>query len=48
MVDVISVNAFGYELGALKKFSIGVEEPVCTAVKDFPKRGVMVGQDFPF
>lgn len=49
MVDVVSVNCFGYRLGALKKFAVGEEEVLCTAVEDFPKRGVMVTQTtFPF
>lgn len=42
MGDVIATSMHGYGLGALRKWTEGVEEPLSTAISDFPKRGVFV------
>jgi hypothetical protein len=42
MVDIIVTSSHGYRLGALSKWATGVEEPLVTAVADFPKRGIIV------
>ena len=42
MVDVITTSSHGYRLGALSKWASGVEEPLSTAIGDFPKRGILV------
>jgi len=42
MVDIIVTSSHGYRLGALSKWAAGVEEPLSTAIGDFPKRGVLV------
>jgi hypothetical protein len=46
MVDTIVSSSNGYRLGALGKWASGVEEPLSTAIGDFPKRGILVGHSF--
>jgi hypothetical protein len=46
MVDVIVTSSHGYRLGALSKWGAGAEEPLSTAIGDFPKRGILVGSYF--
>jgi hypothetical protein len=46
MVDIIVTSSHGYRLGGLRKWAAGVEEPLVTAVGDFPKRGVLVSPQF--
>ncbi|KAL1746232.1 cytochrome P450 [Schizophyllum fasciatum] len=41
MVDVIVTSSYGCRLGALKKWALGVEDALCTAISDFPKRGIL-------
>ncbi|KIM73902.1 hypothetical protein PILCRDRAFT_717573 [Piloderma croceum F 1598] len=41
MVDIIVTSSHGYRLGALSRWATGVQEPLVTAVGDFPKRGVL-------
>ncbi|KAL1729417.1 cytochrome P450, partial [Schizophyllum commune] len=41
MVDVIVASSYGCRLGALKKWALGVEDALCTAISDFPKRGIL-------
>ncbi|KAH7921089.1 cytochrome P450 [Leucogyrophana mollusca] len=41
MVDVIIASSHGYRQGALSKWIVGVEDPLSTAISDFPKRGVL-------
>jgi len=42
MVDVMVASTFGYRLGALAKWAMGIEVPLSTAINDFPKRGILV------
>jgi hypothetical protein len=42
MVDVMTETLFGYRLGALAKWAAGAEDPLSTAIHDFPKRGLLV------
>ncbi len=42
MVDVVSASSFGYHVGALSKWVMDAEDPLVTAIGDFPKRGVLV------
>jgi len=42
MVDVVSASSFGYHVGALSKWAMDGEDPLVTAIGDFPKRGVLV------
>ena len=42
MVDIISTTVYGFQHGALRNLSMGIEDPLSTAVYDFPKRGVIV------
>ena len=44
MVDVIVASSYGCRLGALKKWALGVEDALCTAISDFPKRGILVSR----
>lgn len=46
MFDVVAMNAYGCHVGALKNLSKGIEQPLCTAVEDFPKRGIIVSDNF--
>ncbi|KAI0307004.1 cytochrome P450 [Multifurca ochricompacta] len=41
MVDIASVSSFGYRVGALNKWAIDAEDPLVTAIGDFPKRGIL-------
>ncbi|EGO02344.1 hypothetical protein SERLA73DRAFT_178240 [Serpula lacrymans var. lacrymans S7.3] len=41
MVDVIVSSSYGYRLGALSKWIVGAEDPLSTAIGDFPKRGTL-------
>ncbi len=42
MVDVVSASSFGYHVGALSKWAMDAEDPLVTAIGDFPKRGILV------
>lgn len=42
MVDIMSMTIYGFHHGALRNLSLGIEDPLSTAVYDFPKRGVIV------
>lgn len=42
MVDVTIFSLFGYRLGAMNKWTLGAEDPLSTAINDFPIRGVLV------
>ena len=44
MVDVASASSFGYRVGALSKWATDAEDPLVTAIGDFPKRGILVCQ----
>ncbi|KAF5364054.1 hypothetical protein D9756_000128 [Leucocoprinus leucothites] len=39
MVDVMVSSSYGYRLGAVTKWAMDVEDPLSTAINDFPKRG---------
>ncbi|EAU82615.2 cytochrome P450 11B1 [Coprinopsis cinerea okayama7 len=41
MVDVMTETLFGYRLGALGKWAMDAEDPLSTAINDFPKRGIL-------
>ncbi|KAI0053770.1 cytochrome P450 [Auriscalpium vulgare] len=41
MVDIISVSSFGYHVGAVSKWATVAEDPLATAIGDFPKRGIL-------
>jgi hypothetical protein len=47
MVDIMSMTIYGSHHGALKNLSMGIEDPLSTAVYDFPKRGVIVRFPMP-
>jgi len=42
MVDIMSMTIYGFHHGALRNLTLGIEDPLSTAVYDFPKRGVIV------
>jgi hypothetical protein len=42
MADVMASSSFGYRLGAVGKWTMDVEDPLSTAISDFPKRGILV------
>jgi len=42
MVDIMSMTIYGFQHGALKNLSLGIEDPLSMAVYDFPKRGIIV------
>ena len=42
MVDIIIASSHGYRQGALRKWILGVEDPMATAIADFPKRAIIV------
>ncbi|KAF9035857.1 cytochrome P450 [Panaeolus papilionaceus] len=41
MVDVVVSSSFGYRLGAVGRWAMDVEDPLSTAINDFPKRGIL-------
>ncbi|KAF9528062.1 cytochrome P450 [Crepidotus variabilis] len=41
MVDVVTASCFGHRLGAVGRWAMGVEDPLSTAINDFPKRGIL-------
>ncbi|PPQ73825.1 hypothetical protein CVT26_012140 [Gymnopilus dilepis] len=41
MVDVVVSSLFGYRLGAVGRWAMDVEDPLSTAINDFPKRGIL-------
>ncbi|KAI0068521.1 cytochrome P450 [Artomyces pyxidatus] len=41
MVDIISASSFGYHVGAVSKWTKNSEDPLSTAIGDFPKRGIL-------
>lgn len=43
MADVVTASSFGYCIGALSRWSVGIEDPLVSAIGDFPKRGILVG-----
>ncbi|KAI0034366.1 cytochrome P450 [Vararia minispora EC-137] len=43
MVDVVTSVSFGCHVGALAKWAMDAEDEFCTAVGDFPKRGMLRG-----
>jgi hypothetical protein len=42
MVDVFVASSYGYRVGALGRWAGGVEDVLCTAIHDFPIRGIIV------
>ena len=42
MADVVSASSFGYSIGAVSRWAVDVEDPLVTAIGDFPKRGILV------
>lgn len=42
MADIVVSSSFGYRLGAVGKWAMDVEDPLSTAINDFPKRGILV------
>jgi hypothetical protein len=42
MADVVISSCFGYRLGAVSRWAMDIEDPLSTAIKDFPKRGILV------
>jgi hypothetical protein len=42
MVDAVVSSSYGYRLGAVSKWAMDVEDPLSTAINDFPKRGILV------
>ncbi len=42
MADVVSASSFGCSIGALSRWAFDVEDPLVTAIGDFPKRGILV------
>lgn len=42
MVDVAVSTSYGYRLGAVHKWALSTEDPLSTAIHDFPKRGILV------
>ena len=44
MVDAVVALSHGYRLGAVTKFAMDVEDPLSTAINDFPKRGILVSK----
>ncbi|KAF9023114.1 cytochrome P450 [Hymenopellis radicata] len=41
MVDVGVSTSYGYRLGAVHKWALNSEDPLSTAIHDFPKRGIL-------
>ncbi|KAF5321063.1 hypothetical protein D9619_000139 [Psilocybe cf. subviscida] len=41
MLDALVSSCFGYRLGAVGKWAMDVEDPLSTAINDFPKRGIL-------
>ncbi|KAG6915908.1 hypothetical protein DXG01_009278 [Tephrocybe rancida] len=41
MVDAVVSSSYGYRLGAVSKWAVDVEDPLSTAINDFPKRGII-------
>ncbi|KAG5349201.1 hypothetical protein C0989_005285 [Termitomyces sp. Mn162] len=41
MVDAVVSFSYGYRLGAVSKWAVNVEDPLSTAINDFPKRGII-------
>ncbi|TFK33197.1 cytochrome P450 11B1 [Crucibulum laeve] len=41
MVDLVVLSSYGYRLGAVSKWAMDVEDPLSTAISDFPKRGIL-------
>lgn len=42
MVDVVVSTSYGYRINAVKKWGTDNEDPLSTAIGDFPKRGILV------
>lgn len=47
MVDIISTTVFGRFPGSLDNWAKNIQDPLATAVYDFPKRGIMVSRSRP-
>jgi hypothetical protein len=47
MVDVFVASSYGYSVGALGKWAADVEDALCTAIHDFPIRGIIVSAIVP-
>ncbi|KAF8627933.1 hypothetical protein AX17_006088 [Amanita inopinata Kibby_2008] len=41
MADVVASTSYGYQAGAVRKWALGVKDPLLTAINDFPKRGIL-------
>ncbi|KAJ3980366.1 cytochrome P450 [Lentinula detonsa] len=41
MVDVLVSTSYGYRIHAVKKWATDNEDPLSTAISDFPKRGIL-------
>ncbi|KZT29554.1 cytochrome P450 [Neolentinus lepideus HHB14362 ss-1] len=41
MVDVVCASSFGYQPGALSKWTVDSEDALSMAINDFPKRGIL-------
>ncbi|KAI0303911.1 cytochrome P450 [Russula brevipes] len=41
MADVVSASSFGHCIGALSRWTVDAEDPLVTAIGDFPKRGIL-------
>ncbi|KAF8334820.1 cytochrome P450 [Amanita rubescens] len=41
MVDVVTSVSYGFQAKAVKNWSVGLENPLSTAINDFPKRGIL-------
>lgn len=48
MVDVVVSTSYGYRLGAVHKWSLNTEDPLSTAIHDFPIRGILVRLQYFF
>jgi len=47
MLDVVVTTSYGYRLGAVRKYTSQLEDPLAVAVNDFPKRGLLVSYHAP-
>ncbi|KIL58950.1 hypothetical protein M378DRAFT_169922 [Amanita muscaria Koide BX008] len=41
MVDVVTSVSYGFQANAIKNWAMGLENPLSTAINDFPKRGIL-------
>jgi hypothetical protein len=47
MADVATASSFGSATGALSKWATNIDDPLVTAIGDFPKRGIVVCSESP-